>query len=117
MGILGEDLACSYLRKGGYRILERNYRCSLGEIDIVASMRRVLVFVEVKCGRTRLFGEPMEHVTAEKRRRLRRLGEHYAKRHGRDFPMTSWRYRFDVISIVIEELGGLEELVHIEDAF
>lgn len=112
-GSYGEKIACSYLRRKSFRIVTKNYRCRLGEIDIVARKRDILVFVEVKTRLNKGFGEPFEAVTMAKQRRLRRLGEHFLLRH-RLFDQVA---RFDIISIVIGSNGGVNELIHIENAF
>ena len=73
-GNYGEDLACKYLRKIGYDILERNYRIRGGEIDIIARDKEFLVFVEVKTRFTHEYGLPVESVTPWKIRYLFRNG-------------------------------------------
>lgn len=73
LGRQGEQAAADYLHQAGFRILARNWRCSEGEIDIVAADRRVLVACEVKTRSSARFGTPLEAVTRRKRSRLRRL--------------------------------------------
>lgn len=73
LGRQGEQAAADYLHRAGFRILARNWRCSDGEIDIVAADRRVLVACEVKTRSSERYGTPLEAVTARKRSRLRRL--------------------------------------------
>ena len=70
LGIYGEKLALKYLKKQKYKILEKNFRCALGEIDIVAKDGEFLVFVEVKTRSSNAFGEPMEAVDFYKQRKL-----------------------------------------------
>ncbi len=70
VGKAGEDNAVKYLQKQGYRILERNFRCRFGEIDLIARDKGVLVFIEVKTRRSRAFGPPAMAVTPEKQRHL-----------------------------------------------
>ena len=70
LGIYGEKLALKYLKKQKYKILEKNFRCALGEIDIVAKDGGFLVFVEVKTRSSNAFGEPMEAVDFYKQRKL-----------------------------------------------
>lgn len=72
-GARGEQLAAEFLTDAGYDILERNWRCPLGEIDIIARHHDTVVFVEVKTRSGTGFGHPFEAVTREKVRRLRRL--------------------------------------------
>lgn len=111
-GRAGEDRAAAYLRAGGYDILDRNWRCAAGEIDIVAASPRDLVVVEVKTRRTEWFGHPFEAVDARKRARLWRLScawiaAHPAAARGR-------RLRLDVIGITGED-PATAILEHIED--
>jgi putative endonuclease len=73
LGAYGERLAARYLAESGMQILDRNWRCDQGEVDIVAMDDRCLVIVEVKTRRTLVFGSPVEAVTAAKAARLRRL--------------------------------------------
>ena len=91
----GESLAALFLRMKGYRIEARNWRCPLGEIDIVAWDRDTLVFIEVKARTGRSAGTPEEAVTPEKRRRLVRLAEAYLARVGGEAPPC----RFDIVAV------------------
>lgn len=98
LGRAGEDRAVRYLIDSGYDIVERNWRCVQGEIDIVALTGRVLVFVEVKTRRSIAFGHPFEALDVRKRRRLWKLAhawmaEHPQHAHGRSM-------RVDAIGIV-----------------
>ena len=91
-----EEAAVRYLREQGYRIIERNYRCRLGEIDIVAEEGGYLVFAEVKYRRTAAYGLPEEAVDAKKAERIRRTALWYMKEH-RISPDTA--IRFDVAAM------------------
>jgi putative endonuclease len=91
-----EDAAERILRREGYRILERNYRTKVGEIDFIAQDRGVLCFIEVKGRRGFGFGLPEEAVTPEKQRRIFRAAEWFLSRRGD----PASRARFDVVSIV-----------------
>ncbi|MET1051967.1 MAG: YraN family protein [Mycetocola sp.] len=73
LGRRGEDLAARFLEEAGYRVVERNWRCARGEIDIIASTGPTLVFVEVKTRSSLAFGHPFEAITATKLARLRML--------------------------------------------
>ncbi len=110
-GGVGEDAAVEFLRKKGYRILERTFRFGRGEIDIIAEDAGVLVFVEVKARRSDLYGDPEDAVTPGKRRQIRRVAEGYMHVHDID----DRECRCDVIAI--EFLKGEMEIRHIEDAF
>ncbi len=96
LGRRGEDLAAEYLSQAGFRILDRNYRCSDGEIDIVAADRRVLVACEVKTRSGVGYGTPVEAVTRQKVRRLRRLAVRWVAAHGVIFDQL----RVDVIGVL-----------------
>lgn len=97
LGDLGETIAEDFLKKEGYRILERNARSPLGEIDVVAKDGKVLVFVEIKTRRNLSCGYPEEAINANKRKRLSRLASWYLCRFGG----TSEPVRFDVLSILL----------------
>jgi Predicted endonuclease distantly related to archaeal Holliday junction resolvase len=94
-GKRGEDLAVAHLKKAGYRIIERNYRCTLGEIDIVAKDDGDLVFVEVRSVKSERFGEPQESIGIEKRKKLSRLSLYYLQDKGLD----DCNARFDIVSV------------------
>lgn len=95
LGERGESLAEVHLKSLGYRILERNYRCGLGEIDRIAVHGSTLVFLEVKARRTGEFGSPLEAVDRRKRRKLTRLARYYVAQKGlHDTPR-----RFDVVGV------------------
>ncbi|MEJ1087637.1 YraN family protein [Microbacterium sp. Mu-80] len=80
-GRAGEERAASHLRASGYAILERNWRCAQGEIDIVAAHGEMLCIVEVKARRSDAFGHPFEAIDERKRRRLWRLAYAWAAEH------------------------------------
>lgn len=95
VGNYGEDLACEYLKKRGYKILERNYRIRGGEIDIVARDGETLVFVEVKTRYSHDFGSPGESITPWKIKALLKTARFYIQKIG-------WRdreYRLDFVGI------------------
>lgn len=95
LGQLGEELAVRYLRQQGYVILERNYRCSYGEVDVVARDRDRLAFVEVRTRRGRAFGSPEESVTPQKQQRLVTVAREYLQAH--DYGDADWG--IDVVAI------------------
>ena len=103
-----EEKAAAYLKKQGYTILEQNYRCPTGEIDLIARKEGLIVFAEVKYRKNMAFGNPLEAVDEKKRRKLYRTAQHYCTFHPE---AAGGPCRFDVIGI----LG--EKLIHIEDAF
>lgn len=106
LGQQGEQAAADYLHRAGLRILARNWRCSEGEIDIVAADRRVLVACEVKTRSSARYGTPLEAVTARKRSRLRRLAVRWVLANGVLFDEV----RVDVVEVRTSdsEPGGFE---------
>ena len=95
-GAWGEDLVAEWYLKRGYEIVERNWRCRQGEIDIIASRDSVLVICEVKTRATADFGSPALAVDANKQQRLRRLAAHWLSEN----PTTRASVRFDVAAVV-----------------
>ncbi len=98
LGNRGEKIAANFLRKQGYRIIEKNYHNRLGEIDIVAKEDESIVFVEVKTRRSTDFGLPEEALSYDKRRRLSKLALGYLA-HRR---IKDTNCRFDVVSILMD---------------
>ena len=96
-GKLGEKLACSALKKKGYQIIETNYRCRQGEIDIVARQSNSLVFIEVRTKTGKPYGSPEESVTAQKKQRLVTTAMDYLNSH-RDLP-ENWRIDFVAVDL------------------
>jgi len=101
LGRTGEQLAADYLERAGLRILDRNYRCAEGEIDIVAAEQRVLVACEVKTRSGLAYGTPVEAVTPRKLRRLRRLAVRWVVAHGVIFD----ELRIDIVGVLRSPSG------------
>lgn len=95
LGERGEMVAWAHLVNEGYRILEKNYRCPLGEIDVVAGRGGRLAFVEIKTRRHHGMGLPEEAVDAAKQKKLVRLAQYYLKENG----CVDARVSFDVLSV------------------
>ena len=116
LGEVGENLAAFYLEENGYSIVEKNFRCKVGEIDIIASKGKLLAFVEVKSRRSLVFGFPQEAVNTKKIKYIKRVASYYLsnqmriQRHYSDFS-----FRFDVIEINFA--NETHEVNHIKDAF
>ena len=106
LGRLGERLAADALEKRGYRILEQNFRCRYGEIDLVAEDGQDLVFVEVKTRRGTLYGRPEEAITSHKARKLQEVAGYYLDLH--QLPDCAWR--IDVVAVQFSPTGKLEEI-------
>ena len=112
LGILGEKLALNYLSQLGYHLLERNYRCRLGEIDLIMQDGSVIVFIEVKARRATLYGMPQEAVGPVKQAKIRRLAEYYLMVKEEN----ECSLRFDVVAIRFEKTGN-QEIEHFKNAF
>ena len=112
LGRRGEKLAADHLVASGFEILERNWRCKQGEIDIVAFKDREVVFVEVKTRSSLAFGHPLEAITVAKLARLRRLAAAWCEAH----PDVRAAVRIDAIAI-IAPTRGLVEIEHLERVF
>jgi putative endonuclease len=102
LGREGEQAAVEYLKSLGFRILDRNWRCTDGEIDIVAAERHTFVVCEVKTRSGTRYGTPLDAVGYAKRRRLRRLAALWLHSHGVRFD----RIRIDVIGLLRDGDGG-----------
>lgn len=110
----GESVACAHLEEAGYTIVDRNWRCKVGEIDIIASRAGLLIFVEV---RTRYaggrFGTAAESVDRRKQLKVTTTAQFYLRQHNQSVMPV----RFDVIAITLEGNDIVKELKHIEAAF
>ncbi len=111
-GALGERLACEFIARNGYQVIERNYRCREGEIDIIARQGETLVFVEVRAKRGGAYGGPEESITAAKMKRLRKVADHYAQ--GR--PGLPEDRRIDVVAVRMGRGGRATRIEIIENA-
>lgn len=101
-GARGEALAAVYYERGGYLVLERNFRTRQGEIDVIAQKENTLVFAEVKTRKERAIAQPREFVTAQKQRRLILAARRYLLLH------PQWAecfLRFDVLEVILPEQG------------
>jgi len=112
LGQLGEDLAVKHLRRLGYVILERNYRCPTGEIDIIARDQERLAFVEVRARRGTAYGTPEESVTPRKQVRLAAVARHYLQEKG--FENVDWG--IDVVAVEFTSRGVLKRIECLRNA-
>ena len=101
LGAAGEDATADWYSVAGYRILDRNWRCRDGEIDLVAARAGMIVFCEVKTRSSDRFGAPVEAVTHSKQQRLRRLASRWLQEHESHAPLL----RFDVASVIVGRDG------------
>lgn len=119
IAILGEDLACDYLIRKGYKIIERNFRKKYQEIDIIAIegatkitlSNPTLVFIEVKTRRSDSFGSPFESIALWKIQHLIRLAQFYKQLH----PTLPEYMRIDAIGVTLSPENKLEDIEHLEN--
>jgi putative endonuclease len=109
-GIKGEELAANYLKNKNYTVLETNWRFKSLEADIIASIAKTLIIVEVKTRKNNYFGEPETFVNKQKQKNLIKTAHEYINRNKLDLEV-----RFDIISIIIG--NTIPQINHIEDAF
>lgn len=111
LGRSGEDLAEIFLKKSGYKILARNYRSKLGEVDIIARESDCICFIEVKARNTADFGLPKEAVAAKKQRQISKAALVYLK----EKKLLDAKARFDVVSVLLD--GSSPKIELIRNAF
>ena len=95
MGKIGEEIAVDFLKKSGYKIVERNFRCNLGEIDIIAFDKNTLAFIEVRTKKTSSFCTPQETVNFSKQKKLHKLSLYYLMKK----QIKNTDCRFDVVAV------------------
>jgi putative endonuclease len=115
-GKQGEALAVQYLRDRAFRILETNYRCLYGEIDIVAQKNQQLHFVEVKTRKSSNFGSPVEAYTYKKQQKVLRAIWNYLDEH---YPENTYRPRFqiDLVAILLDSDNSIKDLQYFDNAY
>lgn len=112
LGAWGEEMAAQKLEAKGYQIIERNWRCNRGEIDLVAQAGQTVVFVEVKTRRGRKMGAPEAGLTSYKSNKLLQLGEIYVQEN--DLSDVNWR--IDLVAVELDHSGKLLRCEHIPNA-
>lgn len=103
----GEKIAVEFLKKSGYGIIEINYRCPIGEIDIVARDKKELVFVEVKARKSHAMGYPEQAVGVKKQKKISQLALWYLQ----EKKLNDARARFDVVAILMLPAGNDVRLI------
>jgi len=111
-GIRGEKIARDFLKKRGYRIIETNYRCRRGEIDIIARHREYLTFIEVRTKSSNEYGSPEESITRAKKERLKMTAMYYRQNHDGLPPL----WRIDIIAVELDEKGRATRIELIDNA-
>ncbi len=112
LGVRGERIAAAFLTDAGLQVLDRNWRCRDGELDLVARDDDALVFCEVKTRRGIGYGHPVEAVTSAKQRRLRLLAQRWLAAHDEHAPDL----RFDVVGVLVRP-GRPALVTHLRGAF
>jgi putative endonuclease len=112
LGAAGEAAAEAELRRRGWRILERNFRCPAGEIDIIAEDRGIVAFVEVKTRSPRAYLPPGEAVDSVKQTRIAAAAKYYLRRYRDPSPV-----RYDVVSVWLSERDVVERIELVTSAF
>lgn len=110
LGTWGEEMAVRFLERKGFTILERDWKSGHRDIDIIATDGEIIVFVEVKTRRNRMFGEPEEAIDYQKLRNLRVAINHFVK-----YKCINQEIRLDAINVVGTPGGGEPEITHIQD--
>lgn len=116
LGAAGERIVAEQLKARGYDILAVNWRCRVGEIDVIASKDGTIAFVEVRSRSVKtlgVFGAPLESVTPKKRYKVRRVAEAYLQQTA----TTPARVRFDCAGVVLDGDGHVVNFDYVEDAF
>ncbi len=111
LGRRGEEVALHFLRRKGYRIIEKNYACRMGEVDIIAKEKDTLAFIEVKTRTSTEFGPPQLAVDQRKQEQLSKVALYFLKERN----LKDVKARFDVVAILLGPRG--EEVELIRDAF
>jgi putative endonuclease len=97
LGRYGEDRACEYIERLGYQLVERNFRCKDGELDIIAQDGKTIVFIEVKTRSSAIAGHPFEAITLQKQARIRRLAAEWCAR----YQVSQVQVRIDAIAVLL----------------
>lgn len=110
-GNLGEKVAEEYLKRKGYKIIARQWKCKVGEADLIADHLGCLVFIEVKSRRTARFGAPEESITPDKFNKVAQVAEMYLLQKN----LSDARYRIDGVGVFFDTATGTATIRHYED--
>lgn len=113
IGNYGENLSLKHLIKNNYKILDTNFRTSYGEIDIVATINNIIVFLEIKSRYTDSFGKAIESITYYKQKQIIKLSKYYIHKYN----LYNYNVRYDIIEVYFNNRNNLYKLNHIIDAF
>ena len=113
IGALGESKSENYLMNLGYKILDKNFRCKCGEIDLIALSKGCICFIEVKTRYGINFGMPAESVSYSKQHKIYKTAEMYILKKN----IINYNFRFDVMEVILNNNNNDFFINHIEDAF
>jgi len=113
LGDIGEKAAIEYLKKQGYRIIEINFKCKQGEIDIIAADNDTIVFVEVKTRSSDVYGQPSEAVNYYKQRKIVQVALVYLAQR----KLFNWMSRFDIVEVITDHTDKIIDINLIKNAF
>lgn len=113
IGSLGEDIAENFLKESGYVILERNFRCKVGEIDVIGKDNKYIVFIEVKTRYGNLYGTPAESITYSKQHKIYKAAQLYILKK----KLYNFNFRFDVVEVILNIKDNFHSVKLIKDAF
>lgn len=114
IGSLGEGIAADYIKNLGYIILEKNFRCKLGEIDIIAKDKNFITFIEVKTRYSSIYGTPGTAITIKKQNRIYKTAQFYMLKKS---IFNKFYFRFDVIEIILNTSNNKYSINLIRNAF
>jgi putative endonuclease len=116
IGQYSENLAVEHLKQKGYQLIDRNYRSPFGEIDIIMRDKKQLIFVEVKSRNEKWleYGLPEAAVNRKKQNRIRRISKYYINRH---LHLADTDFRFDIVSVILNQQKKVVSVTHLPDAF
>ena len=112
-GNLGEEISENFLIESGYTILDKNFRCKIGEIDIIAREGNYICFIEVKTRYGDLFGSPCEAVTYSKQQKISKVAQIYIMKK----KLYRFFFRFDVIEVILNKNDDSYSIKFIKNAF
>ena len=110
-GRKGENIAALFLQKHGYKIVERNFKCKQGEIDIIAKQKNQYIFIEVKTRKSLKYGMPSESVNKTKQNHIKKVAQYYICTN----KISNFIIRFDIIEIYLK--NGKYQINHLKQAF
>ncbi len=113
LGDFGEAEAVAHLENEGYIILKKNFRCKLGEIDIIAADGDTLAFIEVKTRSTEKYGKPGEFVNYKKQNKIIKTALQYIVLNN----LTDWMSRFDIVEVLVDKDDKVKSISLLKDAF